>query len=78
MNSMARQASANGTAASQKSVTAGQMVSEPSQLFEGVPRLAIVMALEDAAVAAALSGLSPHVSMMESANTRERHHLRVR
>jgi len=71
MNSMAKWTSTNGTAASQKIVPTGQRVSKPIQLSEGFPRLAVVVVLEDAAVAVASSSPSPHVSMMESANTRQ-------
>jgi len=45
-------------------------------LSEDLPRLAVVVVLEDAAVAS--SSLSPYVAVMQTADTGQRHHSRVR
>ena len=56
----------------------GEMVSETIQLSEGLPRLAVVVPLEDAAVAVASSSLASLVSVVKAADTRQRRHLRIR
>ena len=78
MNPTAGYANTSGTATSKETVTAGQMVSETIQLSEGLPRVAVVAVLEDAAVAVASSSLAPLVSVVQAANAGQRHHLGVR